>query len=226
MRKKAWIGAPLLCAPLLLIGLTGVGPAGGSVPVITANGTVTCTTLGGKISFSPALHNTGTSNTETATVHVSLKGCSRTSTNLPAGSIIKGVSTSKLVTTSTNDSANACAGLATSRASTQTAVWHDKNSAGVTLAKLTNSTTHFSGFDILTNGSSEPGFDLPQDSGGTASGSGSFAGTDAGASSEANVFGKKTIAQITAACGTTTGLVSLPVGGPGTAADPSHSHVG
>jgi hypothetical protein len=225
MRKKLWIGAPLLSVPFLLIGLIGTVPAS-AVPVITANGTITCTALGGKISFVPPLFNTGTSNTETSTVHVTLRGCSSTATNLPAGSIITGTSTSKVVTTTTNNSANACSGLATSRATTQGAVWKDKNSAGVTLAKLTGTTTNFSGFDIVTNGSSEPGFDLPQDTGGTASASGSFVGTDAGAASTANVFAKKTAAQIAALCGSALGMAKLPVGGPGTAADPSMSHSG
>ena len=56
-------------------------------------------------------------------------------------------------------SANSCAGLGTSQATTLTITWHYKNSAGVTLAKLTPTTVTFSGFDVLTNGFLEPGFE-------------------------------------------------------------------
>jgi len=225
MMKKLCICTAVLALPLALVTVIGGTPATGSTPTITANGTVTCTTLGGKIGFSPALHTTGTSNTETSTIKVKLTGCSATSTNLPAGGIIRGTATSTVTTTTTDNSANACGGLATSRTTVQTIAWTDKSSGGVTLAKLTKTVATFSGFDVLVNNSSEPGFDLPQDSGGTAGATGSFVGGDAGSSSEANIFAKKTLSQITAACGTSTGLVKLPLGGPGTATDPSHSVV-
>lgn len=224
MLKKLSIGAAVLALPLTIIGVVGVSPAVGSVPVITANGSVTCTTLGGKIGFSPALHATGTTNSDTATVAVTLAGCTPTSTNLPAGSIIKGKASSTLTTTTTNNSANACGGLTTSRAVKLTVKWSDKNSSGVKLATLTNTVISFSGFDApVVNGVGQPGFDLAQDSGGTASATGSFVGTDAGASSQANVFGKKTLSQLGKACGSATGLTALPVGGAGTLSDPSES---
>jgi hypothetical protein len=127
-----------------------------------------------------------------------------------------------LTTTTTNNSANACSGLETSRAVTLTISWHYKSSAGVTLAKVTPSTVSFSGFDVLVHGASEPGFDLPQDSGGTSTATGSFAGT----SSAANAFAKKTISFITTKCGSSTGLTALPLGGPGTATDPSQAVTG
>jgi hypothetical protein len=221
--KKLWMSAVVVALPLGLVGVAG-SPAA-AVPIITANGTINCTTLGGKIGFSPAMHNTGNSNTETSSIKVKLAGCSTTSTNLPAGSIVTGVDTASVVTTTTNNSANACGGLATSKSTVQTIVWKDKNSSGVTLAKLTKTVATFSGFDTVLNGSGEPGFDLAQDSGGTASATGSFRGTNAGATSEANVFAKKTTSAIATTCGTSTGLVSLPFGGPGTVSDPSHSAV-
>jgi hypothetical protein len=201
-------------------------PGAASVPVITANGSATCSTLSGSIHFSPALFNTGTSNTETTTIKVKLNkltaGCSTTATNLPAGGILYGLATSHIVTTTTDNSANACGGLATSRSTTLTTAWHYKNSAGVTLAKLTPTTVTFSGFDVLTNGGNEPGFDLPQDTGGTTTATGSFAGS----SSMANTFANKTITQIAAKCGSSTGLTALSLGGPGTVADPSQSVTG
>ena len=223
MLKKLGVSAAVLALPLAFVGVIGVTPAVGVVPVITANGTVTCTKLVGKITFVPALHTTGTANKEVSTIKVTLAGCTTTSTNLPAGSIIKGTATSKITTITTDKSANACAGLGTSRATVQTVVWTDKKSTGVTLATLTKTVAHYSGFDVLSNSLSEPGFDLPQDSGGTASATGSFVGSDAGASSQANIFGKKTATQLGTSCNAGTGLASLLLGAAGTTADPSQS---
>jgi hypothetical protein len=209
-----------------IIVATTTTPAGAAVPVITANGSATCSTLKGAIHFNPPLFNTGTSNSETASIKVKLNsssgGCSTTATNLPAGGILYGIASSSLTTTSTDNSANACAGLGTSQATTQTITWHYKSSAGVTLAKLTPTTVTFSGFDVLTNALVEPGFDLPQDTGGTTTATGSFAGTG----SQANIFATKTITFITGKCGTSTGMTALPLGGAGTATDPSQSITG
>jgi hypothetical protein len=209
-----------------------VSSAGAALPTITANGTVNCAAVGGKVSFTPPIETFGDSNSDTAAIAASLKACTFTSTNLPAGSILSGKVKASIITTTVDNSANACAGLGTSRATVLTIKWVDKNSAGTNLAHVVASTVSFSGFDILVNGLIEPGFDLPQDSGGTASATGSFTGTDSGASSESNVFAKKTTNQVTASCnseskyGTTDGLVTLPVGGVGTASDPSHALVG
>jgi hypothetical protein len=129
------------------------------------------------------------------------------------------------------DAAGYKALLAWLRATVLTIKWVDKNSAGTNIAHVVASTVSSSGFDILVNGLNEPGFDLAKDSGGTASATGSFTGTDSGASSESNVFAKKTLNQITTSCnsdskyGTTDGLVTLPIGGVGTASDPSHALV-
>lgn len=80
----------------------------------------------------------------------------------------------------------------------------------------------FSGFDVLTNALVEPGFDLPQDTGGTTTATGSFAGTG----SQANIFATKTITFIQGKCGSSTGMTALPLGGAGTATDPSQSVTG
>jgi hypothetical protein len=182
--------------------------------------------LGGAIHFNPPLFNTGTSNTEAASVKVKLNalsaGCSTTATNLPPGGILFGLAAATLTTTTTNNSANACAGLATSQAVSLKISWHYKNSAGVTLAKLIPTTVSFSGFDVLANGASEPGFDLPQDAAGTATATGSFAGS----SSDANAFAGKNITYITTKCGSSTGLTALKLGGAGTVSDPSQAIAG
>lgn len=227
MLRKSLLAIAAVIIPMGVgIVVAATTPAAASVPTITANGSATCTSLSGVIHFNPPLFNTGTSNTETATIKVKLNnlsaGCSTTATNLPAGGILYGSSAATLTTTTSNNSANACASLGTSQAVSLTTKWHYKNSSGVTLAKLTPSTVGFSGFDVLVNGASEPGFDLPQDSGGTSTATGSFAGS----SSDANAFAGKPVSFITAKCGSSTGLTALKLGGAGTATDPSQSITG
>ena len=210
----------LLLGTMTLVTATSAGAA---LPTITANGSINCTTLGGRMSFSPPLETLGDSNSETAGLALNLSGCSFTSTNLPAGSKLTGKATATVTTTSTDNSANSCGGLATSRATVQTVSWKDRNSSGASLAHIVSTTVNFSGYDYLLSNPT-PGFDLPQDSGGTASASGSFASIDGGALSEANIFFKKTPSQIAAKCNseTTDGLVALALGAHGNVTDPSH----
>ncbi len=224
IRKLLLVGAAV-ALPLGLVTTVGLATAGAKTPPVVANGTVNCTGISGKISFNPAITLVGPyTNSETATLKVKLGSCTPTSTNLPAGSIITG-STGASITTTGSD-ANSCTGLETSHPVTLTVKWKDKNSGGVVLAKLAPSTVAFSGYDVLTP--SNAGFDLPQDSGGTATGTagGSFFSTDNGASSQANAFTEDTITQITDACETSTGVAKLKLGGPGTGTDPSESFTG
>ena len=205
---------------------TSVTPSGASVPFITANGSVTCTTLKGAVHYNPPLFYSGTSNTETMTLKVKLNSfsatCSTTATNLPPGGILYGSATSSRTTTSTNNSANACAALAEAFPLKWTIVWHYKSSAGVTLAKLTPTTVPFFDFATLTNDLQELGFDLPSDAGPhpQATATGSFAGLP----SDANVFATKTATSLVTKCATATspGLKAMPLGGPGTPSYPSH----
>ncbi len=152
-------------ALVLGIGMvTAASPAGASVPTIIANGSATCTNLGGVVHFTPPLFAAGTSNTESASFTVNLNslssGCSTTATNLPAGGILYGKVTATLTTTTTDNSANSCASLGTSHPLSMTIAWHYKNSSGMTLAKLPSTTVSFSGLDSPTNSASEPGYAL------------------------------------------------------------------
>ena len=205
--------------------VTAASTAEASVPTITANGSATCTNLGGVIHFTPPLYAAGTSNTESASFSVNLNslssGCLTTATNLPAGGILYGKGTATLTTTTTDNSANSCARLGQTQLLSMSIAWHYKNSSGATLAKLTPTTVSFSGFDDQVNGASEPGFIFPE-AGGTSPSGGSFAGP----SSDINVFGEKTNSIIARQCGRSTGLTSLKLGGAGTTADPSQASIG
>jgi hypothetical protein len=211
--------------PLGIVGVVGASSSSASTPPVVATGTLNCTTIAGKIAFSPPLTTAGGSGTETSTVGIKLSGCTPSVTSdLGTGAIITGSGSSTITTTKPN--ANACAGLAASTAQTLTLKWKDKNSSGVTLAKLAPTVVTFDSFDVASGSGGTAGFDLPKDSGGIASiaSGGSFAGADHGASSEANAFTVDTETQIATLC--STGVAKLKLGGPGAGTDPSHAFTG
>jgi hypothetical protein len=182
----------------LALPLAVVWQAGPASAATAAPGTITCTHITGTITFTPALHATGTSNTEVAKTRTTSTGCTVSTGKAPS----KGVTTSSITTTSTNDSANACAGLATSRPVTEHAVWTHT-------PLIAPSTVKFSGLMVATEPvSGDAGFTLPN-TGGTASVTGSYPGTDHGATSTATVYINMTAAQIFTACGTTAGVAKL-----------------
>lgn len=153
-------GIAVLVAP-------GIASAGGSP--VTGTGTVTCTGVKGTITFSPPLVPGGTG-TSTTTIKVTLTKCTT-----GGGSNITKVT--KGTVTSTSSGSNDCTGsLTTSKPESLTTTWKSTPSAVPT-------STSFSGFNLNT---SPEGFTLPN-TGGTASGTGSFGGTDSGASSTATV---------------------------------------
>ncbi len=223
IRKLLMVGAAV-ALPLGLVTTFGFPSAGASTPPVVAAGTVNCTTLAGKITFTPPLTTSGGSSTETSALGVKLSGCTPSVTSdLGTGFIITGKATGSITSHS-----NACAGLATSMPIALTIKWKDKNASGVTLAKLAPSTVSFSGFDVVSGAGGTAGFDLPQDSGGTASvaSGGSFAGSDHGATSESNAFTVDSEAQIATLCGSSTGVAKLKLGGVGAGTDPSHTFTG
>ena len=225
--KKLLIAAAVVAMPLGTVAVAAATNAGAAVPVIQADGSIHCTTLGGAVSFLPAEHTVGTVNSETTSITATLKGCTVSgNTNLAAGSVVTGVAKSTIVTTTTDNSANACGGLATGKPQTLTVAWTSKVNT-VVVQKLKTSVISFDGFDPVFNGVGDAGFDLAGDTGGIASetATSSFVGGDAGASSDSNVFGKYTIAKIQGLCNTT-GLAKLPLGAVGTATDPSGSTAG
>jgi len=226
--KKLLIAAVVVAMPLGMVAVANATEAGASPPTIQADGTIHCTTIGGAVKFSPADHTTGTTNTENTSIAAKMTGCTVSgSTNLAAGSVVTGKASSTIVTTSTDNSANSCGGLSAGKPQTLTIAWTSKV-AGVVVQKLKSSTVSFNGFDAVFNGSGDAGFDLPGDTGGTASATptSSFLGGDNGASSDSNVFGKLSISVLTGKCNSLTGLTALPLGGAGTVLDPSGSTVG
>ena len=244
--RKVMMSAAATVLPLGLLSFVGVqllssGPASATPPNIgQARGTLHCTTIKAKVTFTPPIETTGDTNTAKSSTTGTVSGCTWTDTPtgpgtpLPAGSHITGTISESATTTTTDMSANSCGGLvsAGSKPITFTVKWTDKNSSGVVIATLNNTVSTFSGYDAVFNpitdgGTSFHGFDLPKDAGGTASvaSGGSFQGTDAGASSNANAYATITVSTIGADCGHTSpdGLPSLTLGHAGPSTDPSQS---
>jgi hypothetical protein len=225
--KKLLIAAAVVAMPLGTVAVAAASNAGAAVPVIQADGSIHCSTIGGAVSFLPAELTTGNANTETTTIKATLKGCTTSgNTNLASGSVVTGVASGKIVTTSTDNSANSCGGLTAGKPQTLTVKWTSKVNL-VVVQTLKTSVISFNGYDPIFNSVGDAGFDLAGDTGGTASetATSSFQGGDAGTSSDSNVYGKYTVAKIQGLCNTT-GLAKLPLGAVGTATDPSGSTAG
>jgi len=189
-----------------------------NIPTVTANGTATCgspgsSAISGTITFSPPLKLGGTS-PEVTTVNIKEKPCTTTATNLRAGGKLKGKVKQSI---SSGTSTNSCTGLTTSAPETLTVKWTWKNTAGVALDNVNPTTISFSGYNIVSSTnppwttSGDEGFQLPGNGsggGGTSSGTGSFLGTDGGASSTAEAFLGLTAAQLSSDCSSSGGLAS------------------
>lgn len=189
----AAIGLPLTAAAMV----AGTTVASASGTPITANGTITCTKLSGTIKFKPPLVNGGSAS-ETTTATITESGCTDTATNLPAGTVVTGSVKSTL---SSAGSTNSCASLATSEPESLAVKWSGKS--GKSTVSIAGSTVSFSGYNVVANSKHDEGFQLPGNGsggGGTSSVSGSFAGSDGGASSSALVYSTSTASTLAGDC--------------------------
>jgi hypothetical protein len=190
--RKLIMGAAAVALPLgVMSTVVGTGAAVAAAKV--QPGTLNCTHIAGTVTFNPPLSNTA--QTVTTTIKVKETNCT------PSGGGLKPKSgAANAVQTTANDS---CAGLGSGSTTPETlkVKW-------APALKIKPTTITFSGFDAATNGAGDAGFSLPN-SGGSASGTGSYLDSDGGASSTAQAFTNKTAAQIAAQC--TTGISSLTI---------------
>jgi len=154
--------------------------------VIAATGSVTCDTLSGQITFSPpAIHGGTSQGTEVFTLHAS--GCHTTGSNVTE--VTEGD-----VTTTNQMATDSCAALrkSTSTPGSATVEW--------TPGSIAPSTVSFpGGYSVISHGTGgDIGFALGVTGG--ASVTGSFAGSDGGASSQVTVYLNQTADQFVAAC--------------------------
>jgi hypothetical protein len=166
-----------------------------------APGTITCTHVTGKVTFTPPLTLAGNSNTEVTKTRTTSTGCTVSKGTPPT----KGVSTATITKTTTNNTANSCTALAMAQVIpvTEHVVWTHT-------PLIANSTVKFSGLMPATSSAGDEGFTLPN-SGGTASVTGSYPGADKGKTSTATVFSNMNATQLAAACSSTAGVASLTI---------------
>jgi hypothetical protein len=166
-----------------------------------APGTITCTHITGKVTFTPPLTLTGNANSEVTKTKTTGTGCTVSTGTAPT----KGVTTSTITKTTTNNTANSCTALASAQTIpvTEHTVWTHT-------PLIANSVVKFSGLMPATSASGDAGFTLPN-TGGTSSVTGSYPGTDHGKSSTATVYTNMTAAQITTVCESTAGVASLTI---------------
>jgi len=194
--RKLVIGVVAIGMPLTVMStVIGVGAAW----ALTGTGTLSCTKITGSVTFTPPLKGTTqNTNSETQKYSLTTTGC-KTGGGSNIHSVTKGVVSQTIHTTDTS-----CYGLIHGSGSgfNFTAVWTSSPAAA-------NSAIAFSGDTPVVVGG-KAGFKLPN-TGGTAAVSGSFPGTNAGATSHAEGITGDSASQLLAPCSTSTGLKSIKI---------------
>jgi hypothetical protein len=173
---------------------TSAAAAATTTTAAVAIGAITCTGITGALTFSPPLTTKGAAAESTA-INLKASGCTTAGSTGPAVTAGTGSATISSATSS-------CTGLLTPRALTINITWSPST--------IRPSVLTFSGYSAAMNSAGDEGFTLPT-SGGTAKVTGSFAGSDLGATSTAQTFSNQTGTQLLASCGSSAGLASLQV---------------
>jgi len=166
--RKLVLGCAALALPVGMMTMVGVQAASAGSPPVTGTGTVSCTGATGQFGFKPALTFTGTS-PETASVKVTLHGCSAGGTTNVTTSNFNGSGKGSL-----SASTNNCTGLAGTQAVSGSVSIKWTGKAGT--AKLNNTVvtlTSITGLPVGANGNA--GFSFSNQAT-----SGSFAGSLSG----------------------------------------------
>jgi len=190
-------------AVLMVAGIvTTIGVGSASAALKTATGTITCTTLKGKVTFTPALKLVGTPSvtTDIAKVTVTATGCTTSGSNIPV--VTKGVATATIVTSGAG--ANAFTNLLTSKTVQFKVLWY-KGTAQIAKPSFIT----MSGYDVVTGTGGVVGFSMPQAAGGSSLVTGSFAGAT---HSTALAYTTMTQSQLSAKAGSSTGLTKVVIG--------------
>ncbi|MGB7052593.1 MAG: hypothetical protein WBG41_13585 [Acidimicrobiales bacterium] len=203
MMRKLLLVAVAAAAPIGLIAIAGTAGAAKSPPVNATTDTVTCTTISGSVKFSPAV----TSSEKAGTAHTSIKatvtGCTSNAVGLK---VTSGKAAGTLTTTRTAGE-NGCAALAGGSDATGpiTTSWK-------TTPKLSSgdSVIHVNSISGSIGSDGNATFTIP---GNVANGtpSGSFQGTNAGASDTTSAQTTTSAASILATCDGKKGLKGIDI---------------
>jgi len=176
---------------LFAIMVTGCSSSASSSGVAT--GGVSCSQITGTVSFAPPLATSGKA-AETTTVTLRASKCNTSDSDV---SVVSGAATATI-----NRATNACASLLTSKAITATVTWKPTS--------IRPTVVRFSGFSVTADKAGDAGFALPGP-GHSVDVTGSFAGADHGARSQAVVFSSQPATQPLAACAQASGLSTIVV---------------
>jgi hypothetical protein len=197
MIRKLLVAGAVVTVPVgLLIG-GGVATAKGGVDATHA--TITCTTVSGTAKFSPPITTNEAAGSTTTTVKATLGGCTVSGvTATVSKGTVKGSFTSNPHAAGTNG-CNALAG-ASPQSGSLTTKW--TSSPKLTSGNSVTAVTQVYG-TIAADGNAE--FEIPGP-GGTSSGTGSFQGSNGGASDESNAESTVAATALIATCESAKGL--------------------
>jgi hypothetical protein len=201
MIRKVLLVAAAVAVPAGLI--IGGGVAAAGAPKINAtNDTATCTTVSGSAKFSPAVSSSEAAGTTTTTVKATLGGCT---TNAAGLTITSGSTKGSFVSNSHTAGTNGCSALvgASPETGSLTTTWKTspKLSSGNSVTPVTQV------YGTVTSGGNAQ-FEIPGP-GGTSSGTGSFEGTNGGASDGSDAQSTQSATAILATCDGKKGLKSF-----------------
>jgi hypothetical protein len=179
------MGVAAVALPLGVMS-TVVGTGAAFAAAKNQPGTLNCTSVTGTVTFNPPL--TFTAQAVTTTIKATVKNCT------PSGGGLKpksGTATSTMNTA--NDDCTTLAGGSTNPQTLKTK-W-------APATKIKPTTLTFGGFVPATQPvTNDEGFSLPNSLGQPTTGTGSYLGTDTGATSTATVYSNKTAAQVSSLC--------------------------
>jgi hypothetical protein len=202
MIRKLLFFSAAIATPLGLIAVTGGSASAGAPPAVNAtNNTVSCSKVSGSAMFNPALTSSEPAGTTVTTITAKLSDCRSNATGLT----VKSGSVSGTVS-DTHGAEDGCMSLVglTTVTGTLTTTW--KTSPQLSSG---NSVTTVNSVEGSVAGDGLAKFNIPG-AGGTASGTGSFSGTDGGAASMFSVLTARKAASILSTCNRV-GLTSITV---------------
>jgi hypothetical protein len=213
MIRKLLLVAAAAAVPAGLIVAGGVASAGGS-GVNATTATATCTAVSGEAKFSPPISSSEAAGTTTTTVKATLTNCT---SNLGGLTVTSGKTAGSFVSNSHVVGTNGCSALAGASPETGSLTTKWKTSPKLTSGNSVTPVTQVYG-TIESDGAAE--FEIPGP-GGHASGTGSFQGTNGGASDESNADSTVPATTLLATCSGKKGLkdfkFTTPSSGPSAA---------
>jgi hypothetical protein len=199
--RKLTAAIAIAAVPLATLVAVGAstGTAGATAPAQA--GTIKCTKATGTATANPPITTAGTKTVtkETLSFSATVTSCKASAGANPT----KGVASTKFVVNAAGGYANSCTSLLkVTGKPVMTIAWNRAT-------PLANSVVTFPNFTILNLLSGDIGFKLPGT--GKATGTGSYMGTNKGASSTVTFYLNNTATAFLAACGTKAGISSFKI---------------